>query len=72
MSDMWLRQSPRTKTYRIELPKKLYRSPKGKCRAGSKDALMLRFESDFARLLAVAILTFGAVCVVALWCVFRW
>lgn len=71
VSDIWLGHRPRTKAHTLELPKELYRTRAPRARGTFRERLMFRFESDFVRLLAVSVLTFGAVSIVAMWCVFR-
>lgn len=71
MSDIWLGARPRTKTYTLELPKELYRNRASKSARTLREKIMFRFESDFARLMAICVLTFGVVSVVAMVCVFK-
>ena len=66
MSDIWLGQRPRTKPYSLKLPKELYRTRVSRAPGGMRERLMFRFESDFARLLAISVLTLGAVSIVAI------
>lgn len=71
MSDIWLGPRPRNRGCGIELPKELYRTRAPRAPGGMREALMFRFENDLARLLAIGVLTFGAVCITAMWVVFR-